>query len=241
MGFFDAPYASDNTFFQRSDLCKKLRFFTPIFSMAALPHTLDNLCQRDKDKVMAMLKQLNEMKKRCTGLEQALESRHMDNQRLAGRDEVMSHSLEAAHARLIDVVESSKTSQVQIEDLSLRLQRSESDRKATDARVRDAQAEAQALRDAVGRARAKRGRSAVTTSTQARPPTCERAVNTADSALGRRDAAAQAPDAPKAPADPAPAARQPPCDRGPPDADPPNRPAESDDELAQLISYLNPF
>jgi chromosome segregation ATPase len=214
-------------------------------TMSAHPHTLDNLCQSDKDKVVEMLKQLNEMKKRCTGLEQDLESRQLENERLTGRDDVMSHSLEATHARLIDVIESSKASQVQIESLSLRLQQSDAERKAVEARVRDSQSEVCALRDAVRRARAKRDRSAVTTSTQARPLTSEKAVNTAETALGRRDAAAQAAPEPPPPtvavavpvAEPAPAVSNPRRDVAPPT----DARTESDDELAQLISYLNPF
>jgi hypothetical protein len=221
--------------------------------MSALPHTLDNLCQREKEKVIEMLKQLNEMKKRCAALEQSLESGRLENQRLSGREEVISRELESSQARLIETVESSKDAQVQVEDLSLRLQQSESDRRVATARVRESQAEIQALSDAVRRARLKRDRLMTVTWTQARPPACDEAVD-AGLTSTRADAVAQtegeSPPSPPPEDDPParPLAKEPAPRRPPPRALSPDitpsettfKTTETDDELARLISLLNP-
>jgi hypothetical protein len=224
--------------------------------MTPLPHTLDNLCQREKEKVLEMLKQLNKMKKRCAALEQSLESRRLENQRLSGREEVISRELESAQARLIETVESSKAAQVQVEELSLQLQQSESDRRVATARVRESQAEIQALTDAVRRARMKRDRLMAVTWTQARPAACEKAVDAALGALTRADVWAQTEDEPlpsppppvEEPAPQAPTVEQ--ARRRPPPRAAPMEFAASesgfrtsdgaDDELARLISFLNP-
>jgi hypothetical protein len=42
--------------------------------MITISHTLDNFSKREKEKVFELLKQLNELKKRCTSLEQELEA-----------------------------------------------------------------------------------------------------------------------------------------------------------------------
>ena len=87
--------------------------------MSSLPHTLDNLCKSDKEKVVEMLKQLNELKKRCNTLEQELDTSHNENLRLIGREEIMKKQLESMEIKLFDSVELSKKSQAQVEQLTI--------------------------------------------------------------------------------------------------------------------------
>ena len=117
--------------------------------MASIPHTLDNLCKKEKDKVVDMLKQLNELKKRCASLEKELNDKQLENQRLTGQTEGMSQQLDATQAKLIEYIELSKESQTQIEQLSLKLQKSESEKKVLTARYRDCQAEVSSLKDQI--------------------------------------------------------------------------------------------
>lgn len=161
--------------------------------MSQLPHTLDNLCKKEKDRVVEMLKQLNELKKRCNALEQQLEAKQLENERLAGRDEVMTKQLETTHAKLLESIELSKDSQAQIEQLSLKLQKSEAEKKALNARVKEAQAESQSLKENVRKMRMKHEKIMVTASVQCRFVTCDKSCNTQDSALDLQNAAVQVP------------------------------------------------
>ena len=74
-------------------------------SPVSVPHTLDNLCKSDKEKLMEMIKQLNEVQKRCNALEIELENLQQENQRLNGREDVMKSQLEAMENKLFDAVE----------------------------------------------------------------------------------------------------------------------------------------
>ncbi|OHT08104.1 tropomyosin [Tritrichomonas foetus] len=161
--------------------------------MSGLPHTLDNLCKKEKDKVIDMLKQLNELKKRCATLEKDLSEKQLENQRLTGQTEGMSHQLEATQAKLIEYIELSKESQAQIEQLSLKLQRADADKKVLSARYRDSQAEVSSLRDQIRQMRMKHERVHVNAGITCKIVTCDKSSNTIDTALNLRDQAVQFP------------------------------------------------
>jgi chromosome segregation ATPase len=224
--------------------------------MAAVRHTLDNLCQKEKDKVLELLRQLNEFKKRCAALEQEIESKTRDNTRLLGRDEVTAHELEATQTRLIEAIEVWKQAQLQIENLSLRLQTAESHRKAISARLRDSEADVEVMREKMRRSQQKYDRRMVSTSTQTRPLLDHKESNTVSSALDLRETAVQMGDDPMPrqsevmPTEPEPPqqhcteeVQQQPTQST--DASLPSGPTSHvsapDDELFRLISILNPF
>lgn len=140
-----------------------------------------------------MLRQLNELKKRCNALEQQLEAKQLENERLAGRDEVMTKQLEATQAKLVEAIELSKDSQTQIEQLSLKLQKSEAEKKALTARMKDAQAESQSLKENVRKMRMKHEKIMVTASVQCRIVTCDKSCNTEDTSLDLQTVAVQVP------------------------------------------------
>lgn len=161
--------------------------------MSNHPHTLDNLCKKDKDKVVEMLRQLNELKKRCTALEQELDEKRLDNQRLEGRDDVMTQQLEAIQSKLIESVQVSKDSQNQIEQLTSKLQKSESDKKLLQARLKDAQTESMSLHDQIRLLQQKHECLHANVGINCRIVTCDKMVNTEDTALNLMNAAVQAP------------------------------------------------
>ena len=161
--------------------------------MSNLPHTLDNLSKKEKDRVVDMLKQLNELKKKCTGLEQQLESKQLENERLSGREEVMRKQLEATESKLLEAIQLSKESQNEIEQLSLKVQKSESEKKQLNTRLRDAHAETQSLKDAIREIRLKHEKVLVSAAVQCKIITCDRSSNTEDTSLNLQNAVVQVP------------------------------------------------
>ena len=217
-----------------------------------LPHTLDNLCAADKEKVVEMLKQMNELKKRCATLEQDLTNRQVENERLSGREEVITRQLESTQTKLYDAMEQSKNSQTQIEQLTQKLQKSEAENKAIKARVRDSEAEAQRLRETANEMRLLTEKMTITTAVQCKPATIDKNLNTLDTALDLTETAVQASDAPTAVT--ASSAKEEksttfavestrldtPVQRATTATDASYR-SEVDAELAELISLLNPY
>jgi hypothetical protein len=223
--------------------------------MCSLPHTLDNLSKKEKEKVFEMLRQLNELKKRCASLEQQLEVTEHEHQRLAGREELRSRQLESTEAKLLEAVELAKESQVEVESLTAQLQTCESERESLTATFHDCQSEGKSLRDAMDQFKPRGDRMLVTTSTQARIILCEAACGTADPATDRHAAAVQTVPGPalaqaaEAPSAIAPRTGEPPGQRRPPAPPEVTRAVtsmdaaqvEADDDLTQLISLLNSF
>jgi hypothetical protein len=205
-----------------------------------LPHTLDNLCSPEKEKVVDMLKQLSELKKRCTVLEETLEGKQRENEKNGGREEVLARQLDSIQGKLLETVESSGELQQQIEGMSLKLQKAQSEGRALSLRLQDSQAEAKSLRDNIREIEAVHNRVLVATGTQVTIIHCGRSCNTDDSAIDVQNAWVQVgPDA-----FPPPSRTQSPVPiRTPPPASFLKTPdgvssADLDDELAQLISLL---
>ena len=210
--------------------------------MSALPHTLDNLCKDDKDKVVEMLRQVNELKKRCSSLEEDLANRTIENERLSGREEVIARQLEATRSKLYETVEESKNSQTQIESLSQKLQEADAEKKLINTELEDAEAEVRKYREIMNDVRMKYEKIQVTTAVQCRPPTLDENVNTIDTALDLTTSAAQTISLPKT--NVIPSTRV--CEVTPFHVTSPVRNdtttyvSEVDRELDELISLLNP-
>jgi chromosome segregation ATPase len=206
--------------------------------MSGPPHTLDHLCRQEKEKVFEMLKQLNEFKKRCASLEEQLGSRELECERLSGREELMSRQLEATQAKLFEAIESSKDSQIQIEELSLKLQKSEVERKAVNVQLRDAQIESQSLRKTIRQFRTSQDRL-LSTSAQCEVMSSDKETNTDSSTFNFHSVGVQAPS------DSCPSPirlPRPPPNHGPDDTGIQSAALiEPDEELEQLISILNRF
>ncbi|EAY20662.1 tropomyosin, putative [Trichomonas vaginalis G3] len=153
----------------------------------SLPHTLDNLCKQDKDKLMELIKQVNELQKRCNLLEQENNSKQAEIQRLSGREDVMKNQVEALETKLFDAVEISKTAQARIEQLTSEVQKVEAGRKSARARYREAQAEITSLRDTIRELKLKHERIHVETGVQTKNNYCSRTTNTEDSSINLND------------------------------------------------------
>ena len=147
-------------------------------SSNALPHTLDNLCKADKDKLVEMIKQLSEMKKRCAALEHELENSKTESERLIARESLLKAQIESTENKLYDAVEISKGSQARVEQLTGELQKSEAGRKSARARYRESQAEITQLRDTIRELKLRHERILVDTSVQTKVNICSRGVNT---------------------------------------------------------------
>lgn len=156
-----------------------------------IPHTIDNLCKKDKGQVIEMLKQLNELKKRCSNLESAIDEKNHENQRINGRNEVLSQQLESIEAKLFESVELSKDAQSKIEILTTNLQNIESDNNLFKSRIRDSEAEVQNLRKSYHELNLKYDRILVDTSVLCGNTTVEQATSTDDYAIKQRSVEVQ--------------------------------------------------
>ena len=119
--------------------------------------------------------------------------KQLENQRLSGQTESMTHQLEAVQSKLIEYIELSKGSQSQIEQLSMKLQRSDADKKILAARYRDSQAEVTSLKDQIRQLHLKHNHDHADASVNCRIITCEKGINTFDTSLNLRDQAIQYP------------------------------------------------
>lgn len=156
-------------------------------SSNTLPHTLDNLCKADKDKLMELIKQVNELNKRCNLLEQENNAKQAEIQRLVGREDVMKNQLESLEAKLFDAVEISKSAQARVEQLTSDVQKAEAGRKSARARYREAQSEITSLRDTIRELKLKHERIHVETGVQTKNNYCSRTTNTEDTSLNLTD------------------------------------------------------
>jgi hypothetical protein len=215
-----------------------------VYTMGTLLHTIDSLCQPEKQKLFDMLKQLTELKKRCTGLEEELGSRQLEIERLTEREDIQAKQLEATQTKLLESLESVNGTHHEIEELSLQLQAAESNQKGLTVRLHDLESESQSHRENIQRYRQKHERPLISTSVQAAVPSCDRACNTTDSAVSLQATDTQTP---------APTSRSPigfpspPGARGRRSAEPDSSTIpsqiqyEADYELDQLIMILNPL
>jgi hypothetical protein len=154
-----------------------------------IPHTIDNLCKQEKQRVFDMFKHLTELQERCTSLEEQLASKQLDLERCAGREESMSRQIDATQTKLFQSIELSKELQIQNQDLSDKLIASESRRATLTGQLRDSQTESETLRETIRDLRATK--ILFNASAQCRIVTCDRAINTDSSGLHPQSASIQ--------------------------------------------------
>ena len=162
--------------------------------MKAVPHTIDNLCKKDKSQVIEMLKQLNELKKRCASLETEIESQTLENQRISGRDDVLAQQLDATESKLFEFVELSKDAQSKIESLTLNLQKIQSDNNLIKTRISESESEVELLRETYRQLQLKHDHVLVETGVLSRFPTKEIGTNTTDYSTTQGEIGIQAPE-----------------------------------------------
>ena len=216
--------------------------------MSSLPHTLENLVKSEKDKVVCMLKDLKEARDKCQQLEKNLEEAQFEHQRLSGREEATSKQFEDTQAKLLQAVALSRDSQEKIDELHLKLQQAEKEKREATTALEMAEAESQLLREKINEIKMKHEQVHVDAYVMARIITCDRSMNTIQSALNLIHEAVQAPpDLPISSASPtrrstlAGTSSQIYSITTPPTEMNSSYIAEADQEISELIAMLNPF
>jgi hypothetical protein len=99
----------------------------------------------------------------------------------------MSRQLETNESKLLEAIECSKESQVQVENLSQKLESCESARKVLTVTLNDSQSEIQIVRNELQRMKSRKDLILITTSTQSRILFCDKTCNTTDTTISRSD------------------------------------------------------
>ena len=154
----------------------------------ALPHTLDNLCNEDKKKLIGMIKELNEGKRKCTLLEQQIEGLNELNKQLKNHEISMKKQLEDMESKVFEAVDASKAADNQVQYLTSELQKSEFNRKSARSRYRESQGEITSLKDSIHALKQKYEKTFVDAEIQTKILYCTRTTNTFDTALRLDDA-----------------------------------------------------
>lgn len=146
--------------------------------MESETHTIDNLNKKDKAKVIEMLKQLNELRKRCACLESQIENQIQENTKLSQRNDMIMHKVESTEAQLFDTINISEDTQSQIEKMTLTLQRVESDVVVIRQKADDAEVERETLQNSLNILRQKYDHIHVDTSVQHQQSLLDKVTNT---------------------------------------------------------------
>ena len=151
------------------------------------PHTLDNLCIEDKNKLIEMIRQLREGKNKCSSLEFEIENLQNQNEKLRNREATMKKQLEDMEKKVFEAVDISKAADEKVQSLTSELQKSEYNRKTVRDRYRESQGEITALKDAIHDLKEKYDKICVDTECQTKVNYCTRTTNTLDTALRLED------------------------------------------------------
>lgn len=104
-------------------------------------HTIDNLCKKDKNKMIELLKQLNEMKKRCAFLESKINSQNVENQHIEVTNDIISKQIEDVNQKFNELENSTKENPKKLEDLQLKIQATETENSNFKAKIKDCNSE----------------------------------------------------------------------------------------------------
>ena len=141
-------------------------------------HTIDNLCKRDKEKVVEILRQLNELRKRCTILESQIESATQEEQRFLKREAAINGQIDSTETKLIEATELSRSTREQINRLTLQLQDSDAENQMLAEKINGSEHDAETLREQLRQMRVKYNRILVDTSIACSAETVDLATNT---------------------------------------------------------------
>lgn len=104
-------------------------------------HTIDNLCKRDKSKVVEMLKELNEFRKRCTILEGQIAAVDAEQSRLLSRDATIMKQIEITEEQMLESTQISSAAQESIAQLTIELQNSETENESLKSKLMDTESD----------------------------------------------------------------------------------------------------
>jgi chromosome segregation ATPase len=141
-------------------------------------HTIDNLCPRHKAKVVEMLRQLNELSKRCGFLEAEFERVNGETQHLIDTNSAIAEKVTAEELGLREATRISESAQSQIQQLSLDFQNQQTETNRLRLMVADEETGVQSLRESCRLMRRKYVRICVDTGVSCRLKFVDRAENT---------------------------------------------------------------
>jgi ribosomal protein S13 len=144
----------------------------------SVAHTIDNLCPKHKAKVMGMLRQLNELSKRCGLLEAQFERVNAETQHLIGAHSAIAEKITAEELGLVEATRISEAAQCQIERLSLEYQSQQSETNRLRLMVADEEDRVPSLRESYRAMRRKYDRMYVDTGVNCGAKYVDRAEST---------------------------------------------------------------
>jgi chromosome segregation ATPase len=159
---------------------------------SATDHTIDGLCRRHKSKVVEMLQQLNELRRRCGALEREVETARSQTQHLIESNSAISQRIDAEEQSLLAAAEASDSAHGRIQQLALELRNRQTETRAARTRLEEDEAQIDVLREVYKQARGRHDRLRIDAAVQFRPMVVDRAQNT-DKRRKLADGEAQAP------------------------------------------------
>jgi chromosome segregation ATPase len=142
--------------------------------------TIDNLCKRDKMKVLEMLKQVNELRKRCSCLESQIEAELQTSERLEARDASMSHEIDTIESKFAEATALSQTANAEIQRITVELQQNNTDNSILRVKVANSEDECSSLRETYRQLRQKYDHILVDASVACHPDCEDKEQNTVD-------------------------------------------------------------
>jgi chromosome segregation ATPase len=109
---------------QKADTCQNY-IINELRSMT--DHTIDQLCPAHKSKVVELLKQLNELRKRCGILEGQIEAADLEDDRIGRMHAAINEKIDAEKHRLAEATSVATAAREQIDNLTSRQQRIETE------------------------------------------------------------------------------------------------------------------
>ena len=156
--------------------------------------TIDNLCKRDKNKVIELLKQLNELRKRCSFLESKIEAQSHENERIEGRNEMIAQQIDATEKKFSEASEVSKDSPKQLEELTLNIQTSEIENSNLRLKIEDSEREIKSLKDNLQELKTKYDRIYLDASVSCIAKCFDKSITTDDVSQNHANKEVQAPE-----------------------------------------------
>jgi chromosome segregation ATPase len=140
--------------------------------------SIDGLCPRHKSKVVEMLQQLNELRRRCRALEREGETARSQTQHLVESNSAITRQIEAEEQSLLAEAQASDAVHARIQQLAVELRNREIETRTIRARLEVGEAQLDTLKEVYAQARRRHGRLRIDAAVQFRPTVVDRAQNT---------------------------------------------------------------
>lgn len=153
-------------------------------------HTIDNLCKRDKREVVETLKQINELRRRCTILECQIARVDQEQTKLLSRDATLMKQIELTEEQMLETTETSRSVHENITQLTIDLQSSETENEDLKSRINDLESDIAISKQILSQLKSKYEKICVDTSVLCTQEHTEIETNT-DDPVGKSDVQSQ--------------------------------------------------